>query len=349
MSGSTQFYLTALVSFLIAYLTTPLLRVVAVKLKIVDLPDARKIHRKITPLLGGAAVYMGFMAGLALNQKGACLYLPLIVGSTMIFLLGLADDIWKLSAQFRLVVQIIAAYVVVIFGERIEFLPYGIYWDALEIILTLFWIVGVTNACNYLDGMDGLATGSAVINLLFFAVILFRTGQSQIALLSVALLASCLGFLPYNFRHAKIFLGDAGSTLLGFIIASIATTGSWAEDSIVKISIPILILGVPIFDMVFTTIMRIAEGKVKTFVEWLKYGGRDHFHHYLVELGLTKTGAVLFIYVVTFALGLSALMVSMNSSVEAFFSLSQAAIIFIIIGVLIVIGSRRRSGWTDEH
>ena len=349
MAGSVQLYLTAVVSFLVAYVATPVLRIAAVKLKIVDLPDARKIHRKVTPLLGGAAIYLAFISGIALNSKGACLYLPLLVGSTMIFLLGLADDIWKLSAQFRLVVQIIAAYIVIIFGERIEFLPYGIYWDALEITITLFWIVGVTNACNYLDGMDGLATGSAVINLFFFAIILFKTGQSQIGLLSVALLASCLGFLPYNFKHAKIFLGDAGSTLLGFIIASIATTGSWAEDSIVKISIPILILGVPIFDMIFTTIMRIAEGKVKTFVEWLKYGGRDHFHHYLVELGLSRTGAVLFIYLVTFALGLSALMVSNNSFVEAFFTLSQAAIIFIIIGVLIVIGSRRRSGWTDEH
>jgi UDP-GlcNAc:undecaprenyl-phosphate GlcNAc-1-phosphate transferase len=193
--------------------------------------------------------------------------------------------------------------------------------------------------------MDGLASGSAVVNLLCFAVILYTTGQVALAELSVILIAANLGFLPHNFRKRKIFLGEAGSTLLGFILACVALIGSWAEDNIVKISIPILILGVPIFDMIFTTVMRIKEEKVKTLIEWLQYGGKDHFHHYLVDIGLRPLGAVVFIYCITFSLGISAIMVSNDRAIEGFFALLQSSIVFGIIATLIVIGKRRRSGW----
>jgi len=159
------------------------------------------------------------------------------------------------------------------------------------------------------------------------------------------LIAACLGFLPYNFRKDKMFLGDAGSTFIGFILASLALVGYWAEDSLVKISIPVLILGVPIFDMIFTTIMRVKDGKVKTVLEWLEYGGKDHFHHYLVDLGLRPSGATIFIYFITLSLGISAIMVSNDPAFDAFLALLQACIIFGIIATIIVIGKRRRSGW----
>jgi UDP-GlcNAc:undecaprenyl-phosphate/decaprenyl-phosphate GlcNAc-1-phosphate transferase len=170
---------------------------------------------------------------------------------------------------------------------------------------------------------------------------LFTSGQVNLAILSFIIIASCLGFLPYNLKNAKIFLGDAGSTFIGFTLAGIALMGNWAQDNIVKISIPILVLGVPIFDMCFTTIMRVREGKVKTVIEWLKYGGKDHFHHYLVDLGLTHFGAVAFIYFVTLSLGISAIMVSNDRAFEAFLSLSQAAIIFGVVATLIVAGKRK--------
>jgi len=330
------------ISFVITYITLPVLRALAFKLNILDIPTARKIHKVATPLLGGIAVYLGLIIGVAFNFDKLFIFLPLLLGATLILLLGLVNDIKELSAQARFISQLLIALGMVAMGVRISFLPEGAVWDIMEIVITVIWIVGVTNAYNYLDGLDGLAAGSAVVNLLCFGVVLYKTDQYTLGLLAVILMAACLGFLPYNFRKEKIFLGEAGSTLLGFILAGIALLGNWADNNIVRISIPILILGVPIFDMIFTSVMRIKEGKVKTLLEWLRYGGKDHFHHYLVDMGFHHLGAVIFIYFVTFSLGLSAIMVSNDLAIEAFLTLSQAAIIFGIIAALIVAGKRQR-------
>jgi UDP-GlcNAc:undecaprenyl-phosphate GlcNAc-1-phosphate transferase len=262
-------------------------------------------------------------------------------------IVGLIDDIIGLSAPVRLFWQLIVALIISIFVVRVTFLPHGLWGDIGEIIITVIWIVGLTNAYNYLDGLDGLAVGSAVINLFCFSVILYTTKQYSLVILTIILMGACLGFLPYNFKKAKIFLGDAGSTSIGFTLAYIALIGNWAEDNIVKITIPILILGVPIFDMIFTTIMRTKKLKIKTLLEWLQYGGKDHFHHYLVDLGLQPLGAVVFIYFLTLSLGISAIMVSNDQAIEAFLTLSQASIIFGVIAVLMVVGKRRRSGWNS--
>jgi len=338
-------FLVFLFSFLIVYSSTPLMRKIAVDLKILDLPSRRKIHKRAMPLLGGLAIYLGFILGLLFDLKGFYRYLPILIGATLILIVGLVHDIKGLSAQFRLFCQLLAALAVIGSGMRISFLPAGLWGDASEIILTLIWIVGVTNAFNYLDGMDGLAAGSAVVNLFCFAFILYVSGQAALGRVAILLAAGCLGFLPYNLKRAKIFLGDAGSMFLGFNLAGIALIGNWAQDNIVKISIPVLILGVPIFDMIFTTIMRIREAKIKTMLEWLQYGGKDHFHHYLVDLGMQPLGAVVFIYFVTLSLGISAVMVSNDRAFEAFLTLTQASIIFGIIAALIVVGRRHRSGW----
>jgi UDP-GlcNAc:undecaprenyl-phosphate GlcNAc-1-phosphate transferase len=267
----------------------------------------------------------------------------ILAGSTVILLLGVADDVWGLSARLRIVVQLIAALAVVLFGDRINFLPNSPLGDAIEIVVSLIWVVGITNAFNYLDGLDGLAAGSAAINLICFGAILYRTGQQQLFTVCVILAASCLGFLPHNFRREKkrVFLGDAGATFLGFVLASIGLCGYWAKGDPVKIAIPVLILGVPIFDMVFTSVMRIAEKKIKTVHEWLKYAGRDHFHHYLVDLELTSPGAVIFIYFTSILLGLSAMIASVAGPLTALMSIFQGFIVFGIIGVLIVMGKRR--------
>lgn len=315
------------------------------RLNILDHPGQRKIHKRAVPLLGGGAIYCGLISGLLMNKGMVRSLLPVIVGATIILIIGLIDDVRGLSAQFRFVVELIVVLILVKFGVCVSFLPPGFWGDLGEILVTVVWVVGVTNACNYLDGLDGLAAGSAIINLFSFSVILSNTHQPDLAILAIILTSACLGFLPYNLSKAKIFLGDAGSTFLGFSLACIAISGNWAEDNVAKISIPMLVLGVPIFDMVFTTILRIKEEKVKTLLEWLQYGGRDHFHHFLVDLGLHTQGAVIFIYLLTFSLGISAIMLSNDTAVEALLSLSQAAITFIVVAVLIVVGKRRRSGW----
>jgi len=337
-----------LVSFLVTYLSTPLFRKLATGLKILDLPGPRKIHKSATPLLGGVAIYLGLLSGFLLSLKNLYSLTAILIGATVVMIIGLVDDIIGLSATFRLVCQLIIALIISIFVVRISFLPSSLWGDIGEIIITVIWIVGLTNAYNCLDGLDGLAAGSAVINLFCFAVILYNTKQYSLVILAIILMGACLGFIPYNFKRAKIFLGDAGSTFIGFTLASIALLGNWAEDNIVKITIPVLILGVPIFDMVFTTIMRIKEVKVKTFMEWLQYGGKDHFHHYLVDLGLRPLGAVVFIYFITLSLGISAIIVGNDQAIEAFLTLSQATIIFGVIAVLMVAGKKRHSGWGGE-
>ncbi len=340
-----NFLIFWIIAFTVSYLTTPLLRRLAIALRIMDLPGGRKIHHKATPLLGGVAIYLGVVTVVFSNMNDYGFFIPVLIGGTIMLGVGLLDDLRGLGARFRLVCQLIAAGIVIASGIRINFLPHSTIGIIGEMILTFFWIIGVTNAYNYLDGMDGLAAGSAVINLFCFEVILYMTNQSYLGILAVILTAACLGFLPQNFRKKKkMFLGDSGSTFLGFSIACMALIGAWAEDNIVKISIPILILGVPIFDMIFTTVMRIKEGKVKNFVEWLEYGGRDHFHHYLVDVGLTHIGAVVFIYFITISLGISAIMVSNDKAFEGVLVLFQAAIIFGIIATLIVLGKKRRIG-----
>jgi UDP-GlcNAc:undecaprenyl-phosphate GlcNAc-1-phosphate transferase len=337
-----------LITFFITYFSCIFLRKLALKLNILDVPGGRKVHKIATPLLGGVSIYFGVFFSFLFNLKYLNTLWPVIIGATIILVIGVLNDIRELNVKFRMLSQVLATLVVMSAGIRTSFLPNTCLGDIGEFILTMVWIIGVTNAYNYLDGLDGLAAGSAIINSFCFMAILYNTGQYEIGLLAIVLIAACLGFLPHNFKRKKMFLGDSGSTFIGFVLANFALVGYWANDNIVKISIPILILGVPIFDMIFTTILRFKEGKVKTIFEWLKYGGRDHFHHYLVDLGLSPRGAVFFIYAVTLSLGVSAVMVSNDKAYEAFLSLSQACIIFGIIATLIIVGKRHRSGWNEE-
>ena len=339
-------FIAFLISFLVTYLATPLFRKMALYLQVLDIPSCKKIHKTPVPLLGGLAIYKGVIVAFmfyAASFKGIW---PVIVGATVILYMGALDDIKGLSAQVRMYIQILVAVVVVSLGVRITFLPETFAGDIIEFIVTVIWLVGVTNAFNYLDGLDGLATGSAAINFLCFFIILYSTGQFILGFTAAILAGACMGFLPYNlFRKSRMFLGDAGSMFLGFSLAGMAVMGNWAHDNMVKLAIPILILGVPIFDMIFTTIMRIKENKIKNLLEWLRYGGKDHFHHYLVDLGLSQRGAVFFIYYLTFSLGLGAIMVSNDTAIEGLMTIMQASIVFGVIGVLIVTGKRHHTSW----
>jgi UDP-GlcNAc:undecaprenyl-phosphate GlcNAc-1-phosphate transferase len=281
------------------------------------------------------------VAGLCFVPDAAGRLLPLLIGGTIIFAINLADDVRELSARFRFFAETAVALAVVLTSDRISFLPAGPIGDSIEVVVTVVWYVGLLNAFNYLDGLNGLATGLVAVNALFFGLLLFYSGQIWRGMMAFTIMAACLGFLPHNFRRARMFLGDAGSTFLGFMLAGIGVAGDWAQDSVVKVSIPILILGVPIFDMVFTTLMRIREGRVHSVTEWMKYAGRDHFHHYLVDLGLSHAGAAVFIWVVAVGLGIGAVMVSNDRAWEGVLTLLHASIIFAMIGLLMVLGRRR--------
>ncbi|MFH1092668.1 MAG: MraY family glycosyltransferase, partial [Candidatus Omnitrophota bacterium] len=323
------------------YISAFLFKKMALLLKIVDVPNRKKIHKNPVPLLGGLSIYVGAITAFYFFPYGFLSVMPVFASATIILYMGVYDDIKGLSAKLRLVIQILLAVFVIYSGIRVSFLPNNIWGDIGEYLVTIIWIVGITNAFNYLDGLDGLATGSAALNFFCFFVVLYNMGQFPLGLAIAILAGACLGFLPHNFINQKrMFLGDAGSTFLGFMLACIAIQGDWASDGIVKLAIPVLILGVPIFDMIFTTIMRIKEGKVRNIFEWLKYGGKDHFHHYLVDLGLKQQGAVLFIYYITFSLGLSAYIVSNDTAVEGVLTVVHSSMIFGVIGVLIVLGKK---------
>lgn len=332
-------FIYSVIPFFLTLLFSPFYRRFAIRYKILDIPNQRKIHKEPVPLSGGLAIFTSTIITFLIFFTKLKNFLLLIVLSFFIVIIGVINDRKNLSASFRLVVQIFCALLFIFFAERISFLPKSFLGDTLEIIISLIWIIGITNAYNYLDGLDGLAAGSAVINFFYFSIILFMNNQPALAFFCLIMLFSCLGFLPYNFsKTKKVFLGDAGSTFLGFVLACIGILGNWAEDNFVKVAIPILILGVPIFDMTFTTIMRFKEKKIRTIIEWLEYAGKDHFHHYLLELGFLPNAAAFLIFLFTVSLGMSAIMVSNDKAPEAFLTLTQAIVLFIIIGMLIVMG-----------
>jgi UDP-GlcNAc:undecaprenyl-phosphate GlcNAc-1-phosphate transferase len=328
-------------SFLLAFLLTLVIRPVATKLKILDLPDERKIHKQPIPLLGGLAIYISYVITIFFNFSFSIELKGIIIGGTIILIIGLIDDIIHLPARWKLVGQLVASSTLILFGVKLSFLPNNWWGNGGEVILTIIWVVGITNAANFFDGMDGLATGLIVIGSLSFFVVAQITEQPYLGYLTIALAGSCLAFLIFNFKPASIFLGDTGSTFLGFTLAGIAIMGGWAEkDPKVALSLPVLVLSVFIFDMVYITIARISQGVVKTIKEWIEYTGKDHLHHRLLTLGFTETQTVLLIYLIAACLGISGINLRAPEDLRIYFGFLQAFFIFVIIVILMLAGRK---------
>lgn len=320
-----------------AMLVTPL-RVVARRCGIVDVPDARKQHAVPTPLLGGLAIYAAFMVTVLTHTTLTWPLRGILIGGTVVLLVGVLDDLRPVRAPIKLVATIVAALVVIASGTTLTVFPGGSVWSqALNACLAMLWVVGITAAMNFLDGMDGLAPGLASIAASFLVVLALHSQQVQLASIAIVLLGSALGFLPYNFRpgkHATMFLGDAGSTFLGFTLASMALLGRWAEGGWVGAAVLLLVFGVWIYDMVYLTVARVAAGNVKSFREWLDYVGRDHLHHRLEELLGRRDHAVLFVFVLSGTFGLGATVLLMASPVAALLLVLQAAMTLVLVTVL---------------
>ena len=346
---SPDFYticgMTLIFSYLLVALMTPVLVFLANRFKILDYPDERKIHKTPIPRLGGVALAISFFVTISLAPGIMAQIRGLALASLLIITVGLIDDVRKVSSLARFIVQLVAAAIVIRSGLVISFMPESTLGIVLEIIITFLWIIGITNSFNFLDGMNGLASGLAVIASLCFGIAAIDTNQHLVAVVSAVILGCALGFIPFNFPNAKIFLGDSGSTFLGFVLASIGLLGTWGKDNIAGVTVPALILGVPIFDMILTTIMRVWNGKVHNVIEWIDYVGKDHFHHRLVDLGLHTRGAVLFIHSVSLCLGAGAIVLIDSTWSDAVLLLMQAAILFTLIAVLMVVGQRQKSGW----
>lgn len=337
-SGLRWAYLL-LLSFGLAYIATPIVHLVAHKTGAIDTPKGRKAHEMPTALLGGVAVFLAFAITVLYNFSFSEELKGVVYGGMLIFAVGLVDDLREIPASIKLVAQLAAVAILVQHGVVISFLPGTLWGDIGEWGLTAFWIIGITNAVNFLDGMDGLAAGICCIISVFFGLVALQNQQDYMVYLAVPLVGACLGFLPYNFRpfrSAAIFLGDAGSTFLGFTVAALGVMGEWAGDHSVRLIVPVLILGVPIFDMTFTTFMRIKSGDVRSFRQWIDYTGRDHIHHRLAGLRIGNRNAVLVIYVVTVWLGLSALALENTTGLNAILQVSQSVIVFLLLGFFMV-------------
>lgn len=341
----TWLYLMAL-AFALSLLGVPIVRAFARWWGVLDVPAARKVHKQPTPLLGGAAVFAAFAATVLFNFSFSLQLKGVAVGATMVVVIGVLDDVYDLSARLKLLGQVLAAVVTMAYGVTLSVIPHGVPGAAaINVVLTLLWFLTVTNALQFLDGMDGLAVSLGAVAALFFGLAALQTGQRYLMFLAAPLAGACLGFLPYNFRpgrSATIFLGDAGASFIGFTLAGLAVMGEWAEDDpVVALLTPMLILAVPLFDIAYVGIVRVVTGKVHSVTEWLAYTGKDHMHHRLEALGLNRPESVLVIVAIAATLGLSALLLKFATPPEAILILVQAACILAIIAVLEGVGRRR--------
>jgi len=312
-------------------LFTPLLRGLAFRLGFVDHPTARKIHREPVALLGGVAIYGSFAAALLFKAAAAGPLLGILLGAAFLMLVGIVDDARGMNPWVKLLAQTAAASVAVAFGIQTTFLgvPY------LNVPFTLLWIVGITNAFNLLDNMDGLAVGVATISASAFAILASRYSdlgpeQAATAMAGAALAGSCLGFLRYNFLRASIFMGDAGSLVLGFTLGSLAALGSWRSPMVAtSILIPVLVLAYPIFDTTLVTLLRLREGRP------VFQGGKDHSSHRLVSLGLGQTEAVLLIYLFSICHALTAALVTSVTLRLSLLALASSTAVMFIFGAVL--------------
>ena len=331
------------VSGLISFGLTPLVIRLALTLGVFDYPAARKVHTHPTPLLGGLAIYLAFGTSILANSILDRQVVAILLGASLLVIMGALDDARSLPAGAKLLGQLLAAAVVIQSGLVLTLFSRFAAGQVLDAALTVVWLLGITNAMNFFDGMDGLATGLSIITagfLGFFAALSF---QPFLGWFAAAIVGSCLGFLPYNFRPrrpAAVFLGDAGSTFLGFILAALAVKGEWAENHIVDIGAPVLIFWVFIFDMTHITVTRILSGKVRTFRDWIAYVGRDHLHHRFEALLSSKRKAVLLIFLLSISMGLAAMALVNARTLEAVLLALQAIVIVSVVTILERAGNR---------
>ena len=309
---TTTFMLIFASALVMAIGGTPLVRRIALRLGVTDQPNARKIHVNPIPLLGGVAIYGAFIAALLLfgDRFRINELLSILIGASLMSFLGVWDDRQSLSPLLKLVGQFLAASILVISGVYIGTFP----WEALNIAVTLLWVVVVTNAMNLMDNMDGLSGGIGAVAAIFFLLLAAMNDQYLVGALSAALVGACLGFLVYNFNPASIFMGDAGALFLGFILAAVAIKLRFPEGvQIVTWMVPVLILGLPLFDTALVIVSRLRRG-----YNPLTTPGKDHTSHRLVALGYTRREAVLICYLICAGLGVVALFVTEASILEGY-------------------------------
>lgn len=304
-------YLSVFISILLSLVLTPLVMKIARKYRVVDLPNERKVHKKEIPLMGGLAIYVSFLVSLFILQLDHLLHIPILLSSLVIVITGILDDIFNITPWQKLLGQFTAASIIIFGGDvTVTFinLPWGgiLEFGILSIPITYLWIIGVTNAINLIDGLDGLSAGVSAIALIAMSGMAFLMGDYYVLAIAILLVGSILGFLPYNFHPAKIFMGDTGALFLGFMISVLSLLG-FKNITFISFIVPILILGVPLSDTIFAIIRRIVNKKP------IGMPDKSHLHHCLLNLGFTHRQTVILIYATSSMFALFAFIFSMTT------------------------------------
>jgi UDP-GlcNAc:undecaprenyl-phosphate GlcNAc-1-phosphate transferase len=281
-------------TFMFSIILTPLVKKLALNIGAIDHPNKRKVHTRIMPRMGGLAIYLSFLLGFFLFSRNLTESWPILTGGTIIVAVGILDDKFQLQAKVKLLGQILAALVTVFGGIQMDFITLPllnrIEFGVLAIPISIIWIIGVTNAINLIDGLDGLAAGVSSIILSTLSFLAFSMGETFIALITLMLVGSTIGFLTFNFHPAKIFMGDTGSLFLGYMISVLSIAGLFKNVTFFSLLIPVIILGVPLLDTLFAMLRRFINKKP------LMSPDKDHLHHCLIRIGFTHKQTVILIY-----------------------------------------------------
>ncbi len=326
------------VAFIIAFASTPIVKSFAQKVGAMDVPnEARRVHDHPIPRMGGLAIFFGFVISVVLFADITKQIQGILIGCVIIIATGAVDDIVSLNAWLKLALQTLAAIVAVLHGVVIEVLMNPIVFSdtqhlflgVLSIPVTIIWIVGITNSVNLIDGLDGLACGVSVISSVTMLVTALLVAEGNVAVILAALAGACVGFIPYNFNPAKIFMGDTGALLLGYVLATMSVVGMFKFYAIVTFAVPLLAMALPLVDTVFSFCRRLLHGQSPMHPD------RGHFHHRLIDMGLTQKQAVSVLYSISAILGLLAVVLTTHSEIR-FLLLIIAFCIAVIMGVFLM-------------
>ncbi len=336
--------LAAASSAAISFFMTPPVKKFAEKVGAIDVPgEGRRIHDHPIPRMGGLAIFLGFVLSILAFVDVTTPILGMLIGAVIIAVMGAVDDIINLNAWVKFGIQILAALVAIrsgivfavisnpiIFSDT-AFIPIGY----LTVPLTVLWIVGCTNAVNLIDGLDGLAVGVSAISSLTMLVVALFVAEPNVALILAALTGACVGFIPYNLNPAKIFMGDVGSQLLGFILSVVSIMGMFKFHAIITFLVPVLAMSVPLADTVFAFFRRIVHGQSPFHAD------KGHFHHRLLAMGLNQKQAVAVLYAISAVLGLLAVLLAGKYTAVRIVCLVLAFAISICVWFFVL---RRKSG-----
>ena len=325
--------LSFVISFAVAYATTPFVKALAYRIGAIDRPgEERRVHKKATPLLGGLAIFYGFVVSILCLSEIDMGVRGMIFGALIIIITGVFDDIRPLHPLTKLAGQLLAAVIVVLHGIQIYrismptvIVPAGsLELGVFSVPITIIWIVAVTNAVNLIDGLDGLAAGVSSIASMTLLCIALIASEGNIAIMTAALTGACFGFLPYNFNPAKIFMGDTGAMFLGFILSCVSIMGVFKAYAVISFVVPLLVLGLPLFDTGFVMLRRMKNHQP------IMEADRGHLHHKLLDMGLTQKQTVGILYLISSVLGLSAIVLIGAGAVRA-----MVLVAFIIICIAV--------------